>query len=68
MSLGRLMWFDATVGYGFIRPNDGGKDLFAHSSEFPAAGSRSLRNGQAVEFVVMQGAKGLHATAIRPAK
>ena len=67
MALGRLKWFDETAGYGFISPNDGGKDLFAHFSEIQA-GSKSLSNGQAVEFVVKQGAKGLHATAIRPAQ
>ena len=68
MALGKLKWFDETVGYGFISPNDGGKDLFAHFSEIQSGGSKSLSNGQAVEFVVKQGAKGLHATAIRPAQ
>ena len=68
MTLGTLKWFDETAGYGLIRPNGGGKDLFAHYSEIQAGGSKSLSNGQAVEFVVKRGAKGLHATAIRPAQ
>ena len=68
MALGKLKWFDETAGYGFISPNDGGKDLFAHFSEIEAGSSKSLSNGQAVEFVVKQGAKGLHATEIRPAQ
>lgn len=68
MALGTLKWYDEAAGYGLIRPNDGGKDLFVHYSEMQAGGSKSLSNGQAVEFVVKHGAKGLHATAIRPAQ
>jgi CspA family cold shock protein len=67
MAFGKVKWFDEDRGFGFIAANDGGKDLFAHYSEIQAGGLRSLSGGQAVEFVVKHGAKGLHATAIRPA-
>ena len=67
MAFGKVKWFDAEQGYGFIVASGGGKDLFAHYSEIQAGGSGSLTTGQAVEFVVKHGAKGLHATEIRPA-
>ena len=68
MASGIVKWFNDSKGFGFITPDGGGEDLFAHFSEIQAGGSKSLSNGQAVEFVVKQGAKGLHATAIRPAQ
>ena len=67
MALGKVKWFDETRGFGFIAPNDGGTDLFVHYTEIQAAGFKSLSQGQAVQFVVKPGAKGLHATAIRRA-
>ena len=65
MAFGKVKWFDEDRGFGFISPDEGGKDLFVHCSEMQAGGLKSLRGGQAVEFVVKHGAKGLHATAIR---
>lgn len=67
MALGIVKWFDEERGFGFIVPADGGKYLFAHYSEIETGGPTSLSRGQTVEFVVKHGAKGLHATAIRPA-
>jgi CspA family cold shock protein len=67
MAFGKVKWFDAERGFGFIVAVDGGKDLFAHYSEIQGGGSGLLTSGQAVEFVVKHGAKGLHATEIRPA-
>lgn len=65
MPFGKVKWFDEERGFGFIAPNDGGNDLFVHYSEIQAGGLKSLHGGQAVEFVVKHGAKGLHATEIR---
>ena len=50
MPTGTVKWFNATKGYGFIMPQDGGKDVFVHISAVERAGLRSLNEGQAVEF------------------
>lgn len=63
---GIVKWFDDGKGFGFITPDDGGKDLFAHFSEIQADGFKSLKENQRVEFEVRQGPKGLQAAAIRP--
>ena len=63
---GTVKWFNDTKGFGFITPEDGGKDLFAHFSEIQGAGFKSLSEGQRVGFVVKQGAKGPQAAEIRP--
>lgn len=63
---GIVKWFDDGKGFGFITPDDGGKDLFAHFSEIQANGFKSLKENQRVEFEVRQGPKGLQAAAIRP--
>jgi len=63
---GTVKWFNDAKGFGFITPDDGGKDLFAHFSEIKANGFRSLQEGQKVEFVVKQGPKGPQAAEIRP--
>ncbi len=63
---GTVKWFNNAKGFGFIRPSDGGDDVFAHYSTIDMDGYRSLKAGQDVTFEVTQGPKGLHATAIRP--
>ncbi|MBK9245022.1 MAG: cold-shock protein [Burkholderiales bacterium] len=66
MAQGTVKWFNDAKGFGFITPDDGGKDLFAHFSEIKANGFRSLQEGQKVEFVVKQGPKGPQASEIKP--
>ena len=65
MSKGTVKWFDDAKGFGFITPEDGGKDLFAHHSSIQMDGFKSLKEGQAVEFEVTQGPKGPAASMIR---
>lgn len=63
---GTVKWFDDGKGFGFIAPNDGSKDLFAHHSDIQSSGGfRTLAEGANVEFEVRQGAKGPQATNIR---
>ena len=63
---GIVKWFDDGKGYGFITPDGGGKDLFAHFSEITAgSGFKSLAENQRVEFEVKQGQKGPQASNIR---
>jgi CspA family cold shock protein len=65
MSKGTVKWFNDAKGFGFITPEDGGKDLFAHHSEIQMDGFKSLKEGQAVEFETTQGPKGPAASRIR---
>ncbi|GEK47004.1 cold-shock protein [Halomonas pacifica] len=65
MATGTVKWFNDTKGYGFISPDDGGDDLFAHFSEIQADGFKTLQDGQKVSFDVTQGKKGLQASNIR---
>ncbi len=63
---GTVKWFDDGKGFGFITPEAGGKDLFAHFSEIKTGdGFKSLQENQRVEFEVKQGPKGLQAANIR---
>ena len=66
MTVGTVKWFNAEKGFGFITPDGGGADLFAHYSAIATAGYRSLEENQRVEFEVTQGAKGPQASNIRP--
>ena len=66
MSTGRVKWFNEQKGFGFITPDDGGKDLFVHHSSIESTGYRTLRDDQAVEYEEAQGPKGLQATKVRP--
>ena len=65
MATGKVKWFNDAKGFGFITPEDGGKDLFAHFSEIRGNGFKSLTEGQRVQFVVKQGAKGPQAAQIQ---
>ncbi|HPA44842.1 MAG TPA: cold-shock protein [bacterium] len=66
MATGSVKWFSEDKGYGFIVPDEGGKDLFVHYSNIDGQGFRSLEEGQRVEFEPAQGRKGLEATKVRP--
>jgi cold shock protein len=65
MAAGIVKWFNDAKGFGFIKPDDGGKDLFVHLSAIQAGGLTTLKEGERVDFVVTQGAKGPQATEIR---
>ena len=66
MSTGQVKWFNNAKGFGFILPDDGGDDLFAHYSAISMEGYKTLKAGQAVSFDVIEGPKGLHAANIVP--
>jgi CspA family cold shock protein len=63
---GTVKWFNEGKGFGFIAPDNGGKDLFAHFSEIKTSGFKTLAEAQRVEFEVTEGKKGLQASNIRP--
>jgi len=65
METGIVKWFNSEKGFGFIMPEDGGKDLFAHFSEIQSEGFKALEENQRVSYVSAQGAKGPQATKIR---
>jgi len=67
METGTVKWFNEAKGFGFITPESGGKDLFVHFSEIQGSGFKTLTEGQRVQFVVKQGAKGPQASEIRAA-
>ncbi|MGI8794239.1 MAG: cold-shock protein [Acidimicrobiales bacterium] len=66
MAQGTVKWFNATNGFGFISPDDGGEDLFVHQSEIQMQGYRELLEGQKVEFEVTRGQKGMQASKVSP--
>ena len=67
MSKGKVKWFNADKGFGFIAPDDGSKDLFVHHSEIKSGGGyATLKEGQTVEFVVGKSPKGPCANNVVP--
>ena len=66
MATGIVKWFNNAKGYGFVLPDDGGEDLFAHFSAIQMNGYKTLRDGDTVEYKLAEGPKGLHADCIRP--
>ncbi|MGC1548510.1 MAG: cold-shock protein [Rhodanobacter sp.] len=67
MATGTVKWFNDAKGFGFITPDNGGKDLFAHFSAITGSGFKSLAEGQKVSFDVTQGPKGEQASNIQAA-
>jgi CspA family cold shock protein len=66
VSSGTVKWFNESKGFGFITPDGGGKDLFAHFSEIQGNGFKTLKENQRVTFDVAMGPKGEQAKNIRP--
>jgi CspA family cold shock protein len=66
MATGTVKWFNDAKGFGFITPDDGGEDVFAHFSEVKAEGLKSLTEKQKVSFEIREGQKGLQAANIQP--
>ncbi|MCP5191202.1 MAG: cold-shock protein [Pseudomonadales bacterium] len=66
MATGTVKWFNDAKGFGFITPDEGGEDLFAHFSAIQSKGFKSLKEDQKVEFEVTTGPKGKQASNIRP--
>jgi cold shock protein len=67
MATGIVKWFNDSKGFGFIHPEDGSEDLFAHFSAIDMDGFKTLKEGQRVSFEVGQGPKGKQALNIRSA-
>ena len=66
MAFGVVKWFNDAKGFGFIQPDGGGADIFAHFSAVQMDGFRTLKQGSRVAFEVVQGPKGHLAQNIRP--
>ncbi len=65
MATGTVKWFNTSKGFGFITPDDGSADVFAHFSSIEASGYRELTEGQKVDFETEQGPKGPQAKRVR---
>jgi len=66
MELGKVKWFNDAKGFGFITPDKGGEDLFAHFSAININGFKTLKENQTVSFEVVEGPKGKQASNIMP--
>lgn len=66
MATGTVKWFNSEKGYGFITPENGGKDLFVHFSGIEGDGYKSLNENQKVEYEETTGQKGPQANKVRP--
>jgi CspA family cold shock protein len=66
MATGTVKWFNDSKGYGFIQPEDGGKDVFVHHSGIGGSGFKTLAEGVRVEYEPREGAKGPEATNVVP--
>ena len=66
MATGTVKWFNDAKGFGFIEPEAGGEDVFAHFSAIQMEGFRTLKQGSKVSFELVQGPKGNLAQTIRP--
>ncbi len=67
MAIGTVKFFNATKGFGFIAPEDGGKDVFVHATAVEMAGMRNLAEGQRVSFDVQPDARGSKAVNLKAA-
>ncbi len=65
MATGKVKWFNDQKGFGFIAPDDGGKDCFVHHNEIQGDGYKSLGEGDSVEFELGEGPKGPQASNVR---
>ena len=65
MATGTVKWFNDAKGFGFITPDDGSEDLFAHFSAIESSGFKSLKEGQKVSYESTQGPKGKQASSIK---
>ncbi len=65
MVAGSVKWFDRKKGFGFIKGNEEGKDIFVHYSSIEGGGFRSLKDGETVEYELVESEKGLQAHHVR---
>ena len=65
MAIGTVKFFNTTKGFGFIAPDDGGKDVFVHATAVEASGMRTLNEGQKVEFDIVPDSRGSKAANLK---